>query len=968
MTRVHLRCAVFLLLFLAGPALTVLAQGVGAIGGTVVDESSAVLPGVTVTLSSPGLIGGNQTAVTDGQGAYQFIRLVPGRYSVKAELSGFKSTLQENLVVDADKTSRADLKLAVGAVSEEMTVTGEAPVLDTTSALKQTVMTRELLDTLPLGNDIWSISRLAEGVHLSKYDVGGRQMLAQSNAVAHNSIERGYNVDGMDINSYSGGISFYVASFAFDEINYVSDNVPASSYEGGVVMNMITKTGTNNFHGSAMFQGSLHALESNNVTGDLATQISAGIPAKVVQVNPGLFLGGDLTRIFDTGFTIGGPIVRDHLWFAASGYLGELYSHLLGSYNSDGTLLLNDNTIKEPMGKISWAINKTNQLHVTESWVSVLRPHQAGGPTVTQYFASNAAFYNPSANVLQMARWTSVLSPRMLLDVAAVTTNGQTNDLFEPGVASGTIPVFDSVLLTNSGAAGTYPINGGRRTEFAATFTFANEKHNLSTGWQFFNTQNERGAFNSSSYPAGFQEVLANGVPSAVHTYNSPTDYINRTHETGVFLQDKWTPMNRLTLNLGIRFDKVYGWINDSPGFGLTVNATPLCQVQTVFLAGQCYPAVKGAPDYNLLSPHFSAVYDLTGDGKRALKFSANRYIVPQINTAQNLVVPITFGGSDTRAWTVCKAGQTSGCDLNGDGIPQLNEFGPSSGFNTGTTNHLDPNLKAPWDMEISAGFEQQLPGEMVASVAYYFRGYRNLIGPTNLAVPPSAYTPITVTEVNSGRQVTVYNQNPATRGQFNVQYSNLSALNSDFHGVDLNLTKRLSHHWSLMTNLSLGRSRGDIYCGQAACTNTTGDQNNPNITFRQGPSPMDVPVMFKASGVYELPYGISLGATGQYYRGWPDVTTVTVGPQTVALTQVTQVITVAPSGTTRLPSVNVYDFNVRKALKSGHLTVEPRMDIFNAFNQVAVTQRILTLGPTYDRPIAVLPGRLIKFGVNLRF
>src|SRR5262245_29433657 len=106
-------------------ALPVFAQGVGAIGGTITDESGGVLPGVSVTLSSPGTIGGSQNTVSDERGAYQFARLVPGTYSVKAELAGFRTVIQENISVNADNTSRADLKLAVGELSEQMTITAE---------------------------------------------------------------------------------------------------------------------------------------------------------------------------------------------------------------------------------------------------------------------------------------------------------------------------------------------------------------------------------------------------------------------------------------------------------------------------------------------------------------------------------------------------------------------------------------------------------------------------------------------------------------------------------------------------------------------------------------------------------------------------------------------------------------------------------------------------------------------------
>src|SRR5712692_5528978 len=137
------------LLVVLGRASLVLAQGVGALGGTVADASGAVLPGVTVSLLNPGLIGGTQTTVTDERGAYLFTRLVPGRYNVKAELSGFRPVVQENIVVNADATARADLKLELGNVQESITVSGQAPLLDTTSGLNQTVIERQILDVLP---------------------------------------------------------------------------------------------------------------------------------------------------------------------------------------------------------------------------------------------------------------------------------------------------------------------------------------------------------------------------------------------------------------------------------------------------------------------------------------------------------------------------------------------------------------------------------------------------------------------------------------------------------------------------------------------------------------------------------------------------------------------------------------------------------------------------------------------------
>jgi hypothetical protein len=964
------RVAVVTLLWFVVSALPALAQGVGAIGGTVTDQSGAVLPGVTVTLISPGVAGGNQTVFSDGQGAYQFSRLVSGRYGVRAELQGFRAATQENIVVDADKTSRVDLKLLVGAVEEGVTVTGEAPMLDTTSALKQAVMSREVLDTVPMAQDIWSIARVAEGVKLSKYDVGGRQMLAQSSATSHNSGTQNYQVDGMDINSYSGGISFYVDSFQYQEINYQTDNQPASAYSGGVGMNMISKTGTNRFLGSAMFQGANHAMESDDVgrTSALAHSIAAQIPAKVLATNPDMFYGGDTVHIVDSGITYGGPIIKDKLWFQGSYYAGSLYQHLLGSYNTDGTLLLVTNRFLEPTGKISWQINQNNQLHVTESRVGVTRPQQAGGPTVTQYFSFEATYHNLSANTLQMARWTSVLSPRIVLDAGFLTTNGQTNYVPQPGVVhDGSIPHFDSVTLQNTVAFAGYRVNSGRRSQMMGTASYSSTKHLLQGGFQFYVTENENGYFGYAPYyPLNMQAVYTNGVPTSVHTYNAPNDYFRRTHETGIYLQDKWTPINKLTLNLGLRYARSVSWLNNFQEFGWSVEATPLCQVQTVFIAGRCYPPVI-APTLNLVSPRFSLIYDLKGDGRTALKFAANQYSQQQVTLADR-VNPIG-NVFDTRAWTVCAPGQTIGCDLNHDGIPQLNELGPSSGFNAGTTNRFDPNLKMPYDIELSSGVEQQLPADMVLSATYFFRGHRNQIAATNVAVPANTYIPIQVTEVNSGQQITVYNQNPALAGKFDVVFANSPVLDANFHGVDITVNKRMSHGWSLLSSLSLSHNVGDVYCGiTVACTAAIGDLNNPNFGYRQGPGPQDVPIFAKISGVYLLPKGFSLGVSGQYFKGWPDKTTVLVQPNTIRLTQGTQSVVVQPVGTTTLPAINLWDFNLRKSFHAGKMTFDPRIDVYNAFNEAAVTQWITQLGQTFHQPIAVTGGRLIKIGFNMTF
>ena len=165
-----------LLLFWTCSSLPAMAQNnVGAIGGTVMDNTGGVLPGVTVTLSSAqgGTLGGSQEVVSDARGAYQFLQLVPGTYIVRGQLTGFRPIEQQNVVVAAGATARVDLRLQLGQLEESVIVTGEAPLLDTTSALRQTALSQEVLQTLPNRMDVWSITRIVPSVVSSKVDVGG---------------------------------------------------------------------------------------------------------------------------------------------------------------------------------------------------------------------------------------------------------------------------------------------------------------------------------------------------------------------------------------------------------------------------------------------------------------------------------------------------------------------------------------------------------------------------------------------------------------------------------------------------------------------------------------------------------------------------------------------------------------------------------------------------------------------------
>jgi hypothetical protein len=316
---------------------------------------------------------------------------------------------------------------------------------------------------------------------------------------------------------------------------------------------------------------------------------------------------------------------------------------------------------------------------------------------------------------------------------------------------------------------------------------------------------------------------------------------------------------------------------------------------------------------------------------------------------------------SSTRPWT----------DTNRDLIPQLSELGPGTGFNIGTTNRYAADVDSPLMDELTVEIERQLFGDLMVSVGFFHRELKRDIGSRNMAVPAAGYVPLQVTEQSSGRAVTVYNQDPATRGRFDVVFDNYPELGNKFNGFDIAFRKRLSNRWMALGGFAYGKNTGDTY-------SDTSDLNNPNFTFRQGVLGSDIPITFKLSGVYEAPLGIRLSGSYEHYTGSAESTTVQVTSATVALTQVNQVVRVEPNGTTRLPSNNVVHLRIGKLLRfAGRGQLTPALDIFNLTNANTIQSRTTQLGPSYgfvsgsssgSTGGGILRARMLRFGLGMTF
>jgi len=255
---------------------------------------------------------------------------------------------------------------------------------------------------------MWGIVKIVPSVNLGKVDVGGNESFLQSTTTVHGtSNENAFMVDGMDVSAPVGvgtQISIYPDPYLLQEINYQLGNGSAEVSQGGVVFNQITKTGTNRFLGGYMFAGANRGMGSANASPALRAQLLAGVPPKVLAVNPNIVPGADIQHIYDTGGWLSGPIVRNKLWFLAAGHTQVLNQYILGSYDPDGSQVVDDNVMWNAAYKISWQMTRSSQLSYFYNLQYKLIRYRNDDNSFVETRARNFNYKYPTVN---QVKWTT---------------------------------------------------------------------------------------------------------------------------------------------------------------------------------------------------------------------------------------------------------------------------------------------------------------------------------------------------------------------------------------------------------------------------------------------------------------------------------------------------------------------------------------------------------------------------------
>ncbi len=979
------------------------AQASASITGTVHDSSGAVLPGVTVEASSPALIEKTRTAVTDSAGQYRIEQLRGGVYTVTFSLSGFQTLKREGVELSGSFAATVNADLKVGAVAETVTVTGEAPVVDIQSATKQRVVDQELLVAIPTGRTPQVAAFMIPGVSLSNVDVGGTNII---NTTGGSLSVHGGNlgdtrllIDGVTIantegTGYSTNMLPNMGSTQEVAVDYSSNT--AESISGGLQINMIPKTGGNQFSGSLFATGATSGMQGSNSD---ATLVARGLATP-----NSVKAQGDLNPSF------GGPLQKDVLWFYTSGritdqenYVGGLYRNLNAgditkwTYVPDTAHQAVNAAREESVNlRLTWQSSPKNKFNFfyDNHWRCQCA---VTSPTVSEEAANNIEY--PISDLRSVA-FTSTPTSRVLIEARfgvrreeyayTPTSTMDPQRLLIPVLEQGgTIPG----LLYRGGGLSTatqpYQRTLGVSIPFGASIAYVTGSHSFKTGFYNVTAHRDSHVFDNAAH---LTYQFLNGVPNQLTERATPLDRSERQRmDLGIFAQDKWT-VKRLTLSYGVRFDHFESYFPPQ-----TLGPAPLVPNRNLSFAE------TPMANWSDITPRIGSAYDLFGDGTTALRVSINKYVLAEglQGTYGDTANPVNrLANFVNRSWIDQNHNFVPDCDLTnpltqdnrasgGDlcGVVTDTNFGgatPSLNYDPAVLNGWGSR---PYQWEFSSSVQRQLTRGVSIDVGYFRRWYGNFGITDNLNLTAADFNTFSVTAPLDPRLPG--GGGYAVSGFYNVSPSKVALPQNNYFTLASNYGNQIQH-WNgfdLSMNARLRRGftvQGGVSTGRQETNNCDVIKNLPEAALLTAPY-CDEKDNFLADGkligTYEVPK-VDVAFSALFYsRPGPVISANKVflnadiapslGRPLAGNAQNITVNMLFP-GTLYGDRRNQLDLRMTKNIRVQRLKIGANFEIYNVFNTNAVLTENATYRDTSESgwriPTSIAPPRLFKFSLQLDF
>jgi Carboxypeptidase regulatory-like domain len=998
-TRVAAAAAVLLVL---GAGTSFAQLQTGNLYGKVSDQTGAALPGVTVTLDTGEA---PQIQVTNAQGEFRFLSLAPASYKIKAELQGFSPVEYPHIMINVGRNTNIEVTMN-SAVEDVITVTSESPLLDERAIRTGSTVSQNELARIPTARDPWTVLQGTPGVLLDRVNVGGNESGQQSlytgpGSMAANSI---WSVDGVVITDMAatGGTPSYFDFGAFEEMQISTGGSDATIATGGVVLNLVTKRGTNEYRGSARYLQAPGSTESDTSFNKSDLPINPVTGAR--QTEFGKQFSNKINKVDDWGGEVGGPILKDHIWaWGSYGQQDVSVQTLPSALSPNG---LTDKT-KLPTwnAKANAQITASNSLTLFGSNNSKEKQGRNAGPTRTLPSAWDQGQFGGKPTILK-AEDTQIFSPNLYATLLYSHVYG---GFFLTPIGGFTTSTPDSFFDSNGVWQNSFlglQIKRPQTQEKADASTFFNTgslSHELKYGAAY---RIAEAASNVNWAGSGWISDASNGFlggepPGTNDLFLSRAALPDvKTKYTNAYAQDTVTVGN-LTVNAGLRYDRQTG-----DNLGSTIPANPI--------APTLLPAVSfaGGPSgftWNTWAPRVGLTYALGKDRSTLLRASYSRF-ADQLSAAFASFLNPTALNSYYYAFTTNQGdGNVTPGQIVPGGLGFSGNVNPANGQLL-QPNAVSKNFNAPITNEFLVSAEHALLPEFVVGVNLTYRRATGLPQEDLLVQDGDSFDPSAPSRVSvrsdyqvhhtaSGALPTVILPNgqvvPVTYYKLRPGVSTGKGLllhNGDyettFKGASITFNKRLSNRWMMRGNFSYN----DWYYSKA------GDRPDPTILeaggitdgnyVRQGDAVLQASGAgsgskawvyinskwsFAVNGLYQIapdrPWGFNVAANVVGRQGYPEpfYDQVVINTTTTGTTQVQ----LSPSDANRLDNIVDVDGRLEKEFTFQDFGLTLGVDCFNLFNQAFILQRDARVRGSFVNAGFInetLSPRIFRFGARLSF
>lgn len=940
----------------AAPAYAQVSATTGSINGKVSDATGGVLPGVTVTIASPNMQG-TRTAVTDEQGDYRFPAVPPGDYRITYELIGFGTVVREGVRVGLGFTATVNTEMRVATLQETVTVTGESPVVDVTATTTATSFGEERLASLPNARDFWTVLAAAPAIVVNRIDVAGSAAGTQTGYSAYDTITDQHRpmVEGIVNTEGTGAAGWYYDYGSIDEVAVSTKGHTAEMPWPGVWSNFIAKSGGNEYHGKVHADYQNKGVQASNIE-DTATFLCPGGRCGSLQPS-------DLNRLesyHDVNGDVGGYLKKDKLW-----WYGSLRDQNIKVLLPNFPVKAFETGLRNISAKGTYALSTNNKITAYGGWGRKSQPNRldtyAIGATTARHTSVDSTWRQLYWGHTYKAGFESVLNDSSFAEIRG----GQFRYVW-PNYRYSESPAYQDI--------GNQIVSGGNRdgwfrtpsrNQIAGSMTYFKGgwvgQHSFKVGGEWFRETftDERGVGVQGVMPGDVLHILNNGVPAEVYLFATPSVSEQGLTTLGLYAQDSWRLSSRVTLNLGLRFDRYRAFLPEQQGPPVgRFNAT---QLQ--------FPAVDNVVTFNQPVPRIGMVYDLTGAGRTVIKANYGRYAwnpgASGIGAAVNNNPPDWFR---RYRWT----------DTNGNGRYDAGEEGVVIAQRGGAaTASLNPNIKDTMTSEVSAWLEHELmPGFAVAG-GYVYRSIENFQVLANENRPISAFNvPITIRDPGPDGVLGNGDDGPGFPG-FNLSaaalalpvrnlFTNLAG-DAEYHTLEFSANKRQSGRWSLQGSFAIrwNQDQSGGYFGNNLRALTTPSAPNDLINTDSGRYNWSL-YNVKINGSYDAPYRIRITPALRVQQGQAFGRTFLAGAAH-GINYGSQRILAEPIDTQRQDNIVILDIRAEKffSVATGR-RVGLFFDVYNLTNADAAQNINWNSGSTYRFPVTIIGPTIMRVGAKL--